>query len=419
MKKISDILRAPISRLISGTLVANIINALGTALITFIFSPDVYATFGLFSMFISLGNAMVTLKLGVLYMNENNLKSQARNFKSLLLILPSMSLLIGIVFFVFIKQKWFGFGIVPQYYSFLLTITLLAIGSYNYLKLVSLKAQSYRKLQVLEPIRSITRSFVQILLGILEFKYTALPLGEAVGRYAGISSLVKGQYFKLKEYQHSSSLTEGFRYIKKNYRFMALTSLSSIINVIGTTIMLPVMIYLYGESLAGEYSFVMKLLSIPIVLIGSAAADVFHEQCSNQTENIPKLFLKYSKNLALLAISIFTLLFFLINPLTDYLLNENWIHVSTIVQILIPWFFGILVVSPLSRVLLVVKMEHLKFIYDFFGLSGMLILMWFASETDLEWQKYLLYASLYWFLAYIVYYSLIVFSIKKFKKQRI
>lgn len=413
MSKIGFLIKAPIARIVSGTVVANLINAVSMPILTFIFKPEVYAVFGLFSMFVSIGNAVATLKLGQLYMNENSLMGRATNVKTFIFVAPLMAFFISLLFGFLVFNKLFGFGGVPAYYVFLLFLALLGVGFYNYFKLLNLKSRQYAKLQVLEPIKAAVRAGGQILIGLIGFKVFALPVGETLGRYAGIYSLTKNIRKRLLIYLKVTSLARALQYLNFNRPFLIFASMSGLINVISSTIMLPAIVELYGESLAGEYSLVVKLLTIPIALVGAAVADVFHERCSNNMDKIGAIFKSYSKTLLVFSGITFTVLYFLVEPLSAIVFNDNWLRVGKIAKILIPWFFGVLAISPLSRVLLVLRKEKLKMIYDIFSLLGMIGLIFWAKAFDLTWENYLRMAAYYWVIAYALYFLLINFSVRR------
>lgn len=415
MSLLKKIVNSAVVKLAGGVALGNIINLMFAPIMTYYYSPESYGQYALFLMFITVGNAINTLKLEQLSMNEASILNRSYNLQSALFISILISFVLSLMYVVLAYFGWFGFQNMPLYFGVIIFFVLLGVAGYVYFRYFNLKNKKYKKLGWLESYKAIGRVGIQILFGFLGFKSVGLVLGEMGGRFFGIFSLISGNkpiiYYSIKEY----SFRNVFNYLKKHKSFFLFATSSSLINVLNVTLLIPTLSYLYGEELTGKYSFVYRILSVPITLVGASLADVIHEKVSNNINSVEETFNKYSKLLFLVSLCIFIPTFFLVEPIADKLLDKRWSGVGEISKILLPWFFGILTVSSLSRILFVIRKEKLKFIYDLFSLVSLGFVFLLAYFNKWEWRLFLSVVTFTWVLNYLVYYFTIRFAVKSFK----
>jgi O-antigen/teichoic acid export membrane protein len=162
---------------------------------------------------------------------------------------------------------------------------------------------------------------------------------------------------------------------------------SSLLNQLGTSLPLPLLVTLYGADVGGYYTLVWRVLAVPAVLVGASVADAFHSRAALYAREDPKRLLKlfHSTSAALLAIGVVPalIIFFFGEPIFAFAFGIRWRLSGTIAAMVAPWFLTSFIVSPMSRLVYVLRGQRLKLIYDVLILGGNLMV--FAFARHLGW----------------------------------
>lgn len=419
LKKALSILRhSPVSKLMGGTILGQIIGMVLTPLVTYFYLPSEYGVFSLFLVFITWGNSIVTLRLGELFMNEDDKDIQAINVKSFIVLIPIVSFALTVSYFLLSFFNLFGYSHSDIGYTPFIYLALLSVGSYNYLKYLNLKGKRYSKISVLEIYKQGGKGTVQLSLGILGSGAFGLIVGELVGRSLGIYNLLKSE-LSLFKLSLKVSLSKVWKYLRSNISFISFGTSSSFLSTLSISLPIPIVVSLYGDSIAGQYSLVYKVLSVPIILIGKSFADYFHEKAANNKARITRLFNNQSRIMFLFASLVFVPAFFLSEYLFTVFLGSEWQEAGRIAKVLIPWFYFLLTVNSLSRVLFVLERQKLKFLYDFISI-GLVVAVYFVSMyMRLDWIDFFIYLSVAKSISYVFYYFLIRYAVKQYQIDNI
>jgi O-antigen/teichoic acid export membrane protein len=213
-----------------------------------------------------------------------------------------------------------------------------------------------------------------------------LLLGEVFGRGIGMSRMARKAWPVIRKY--ALSVRDARNVLASNRQFPLYSTPSSLLNVLGTSLPLPLLVTLYGADVGGYYSLVWRVLAAPVVLIGASMADVFHSRAALYAREDPKRLLRFfhRTSAALLAMGIVPALtvFFFGEPIFAFAFGIKWKLSGTIAVIVAPWFLTSFIVSPLSRLVYVLHGQRLKLIYDVLILGGNLIV--FVLARHLGWS---------------------------------
>ena len=396
-----------------GTIIGQVIGMVLTPLVTYFYLPSEYGVFSLFLVFITWGNSIVTLRLGELFMNEDDEDVRSINVKSFIVVIPIVSFILTLVYFFLSFFNLFGYSHSDMGYTPFIYLALLAVGAYNYLKYLNLKGKRYSKISLLEIYKQGGKGTVQLSLGILGSGAFGLIVGELIGRSLGIYNLLKSElsFFKVSL---KVSLSDVWKYLKFNTSFISYGTSSSFLSTLSISLPIPIVVTLYGDSIAGQYSLVYKVLSVPIILIGKSFADYLHEKAANNKKDIVRMFNNQSRLMFSLACIIFIPAFFLCEYLFKVFLGSQWHDAGRIAKMLIPWFYFLLTVNSLSRILFVLERQKLKFLYDFLSIALVGVVYFLSLRLRLDWLDFFIYLSTAKSISYIAYYFLIRHAVKEY-----
>jgi O-antigen/teichoic acid export membrane protein len=184
--------------------------------------------------------------------------------------------------------------------------------------------------------------------------------------------------------KHGLSVRDAARALESNWQFPLYSTPSSLLNELGTSLPLPLLVTLYGAGVGGYYSLVWRVLAVPVALVGSSVADAFHSRAAVYAREDPKRVLRFfhSTSVGLLALGIVPalMIFFFGEPVFLFVFGVRWRLSGIIASIVAPWFLASFIVSPLSRLVYILHGQRLKLIYDILILGGNVMVFFFAHH---------------------------------------
>ncbi len=126
---------------------------------------------------------------------------------------------------------------------------------------------------------------------------------------------------------------------------------------------------LFSSSVLGLYTFTMRVLRTPLIFIGKAVSQVFYQKAAetyNAGKDIHGLVKKIILQLALIGLPIFAFLALTAPFLFSLIFGEKWRTAGVYTQILSPWLYFNFISSSLSQLPLLVNEQKMNFIIGFF-----------------------------------------------------
>jgi O-antigen/teichoic acid export membrane protein len=223
-------------------------------------------------------------------------------------------------------------------------------------------------------IQNVSRAVAQVGLGALNPSTAGLLFGEILGRCSGMTRMMRAAWPALIREKAASSGRD-FLQTLKSYRKFAVYSLpSSILEALAASISLPLIVTYYGISAGGSYALVWRALALPQILLTANIADAFYVRAASTWQKEPEALLPLIKKTAsvLLLIGVWPALglVFLAPRIFEVVFGTRWVEAGTLAACVAPSFLAHFVVNPLTRTVLVVERQELKFIYDLMSLVG-------------------------------------------------
>jgi len=353
-------------------------------ILTRIYLPDDIGNLGLFNAFLAVAAAAASLQYDVAIVSATGQKEASQlAILSTVLTLP-MSAVGGILLYIMIHFSLVGFGVLPTYAAGLMVPAILFAGLFSILRYWSLRDERFNTVSRALIFQNGGRSVSQVALGAIGLHSFGLLFGEVIGRAIGMSRMIRSAWPAARHYglsAHDAAIA-----LRSNRQFPLYSTPSSLLNVLGTSLPLPLLVTLYGADVGGYYSLVWRVLAVPVVLIGASMADAFHSRAALYAREDPKRLLRFfhSTTMALLAMGIVPALtvFLFGEPIFIVVFGIKWRLSGIIASIVAPWFLTSFIVSPLSRLVYVLHGQRLKLIYDLLILGGNLMVFFVARHLD-------------------------------------
>ena len=383
-----------------------------TPLITRLYLPDDLGQLGLFTAFISVAVLGASLRYEFAIVSARNDREAAQlTLCSFLLALP-VGALAALAFYLMVRHGLLGYGNMPLYAAVLIIPAMLFTAAFAALRYWLLRKERFGLISHGTVLQNASRALVQTGLGWLGLHTMGLLAGEIIGRYSGMSRMLRAAWPSLKQ-QLAVSHPREFKDTLKNNRQFALYSLpSSLLDTLAASISLPLVVYLYGLNAGGSYSLVWRALALPAVLITANVADAFHSRAALLSHENPAALPGMVKRMAglLLFTGIFPAAILVVfGPrLFGWIFGSKWVDAGMMAAWISPWFLAQFIVSPLSRLVLVVGRQKIKFVYDIITFGGTIGV--FVVAHDRQWPVMTAIAALAGVktVAYAVFFVLLL-----------
>lgn len=343
-------------------------------LITRLYLPDNLGQLGLFTAFINIAVLAASLRyeLGIVSARNDGEAAQL-TLCSFLLALP-VSTVAALTFYLLVRNGILGYGNMPLYSALLIIPAIFSTAAFTALRYWLLRKAQFGLISRGAIVQNASRALSQTGFGWLGAFTVGLLAGEIIGRCSGMSRMLRAAWPALKRELAVSDLHQIKDTLKNNRQFALYSLPSSLLDTLAGTISLPLVVYLYGLSAGGSYSLVSRVLALPAVLITANVADAFHSRAALISETNPAALPGLVKHMAglLLSIGIWpAVVLAVFGPrLFEWIFGSRWVEAGVMAGWIAPWFLAQFVVNPLSRVVLVVGRQKVKFIYDIITFGG-------------------------------------------------
>jgi lipopolysaccharide exporter len=410
--------------LAGGTAVGQMFSILSMPLITRLYLPEDLGRYGLFTSFIAIGSVSSSLLYEPAIVSAKD-DREAADLTILCFFLILMTApLVTLLFWIMVRSNILGFGSFTGITAIWVVICYVFVAIFNTLKYWFIRKGNFPLLGSISAIQNIARSLIQILAGLAFTGSIGLLAGDAIGRGCGISRMLNQGKEGLIESKSPIQISRLYKISLTYIKYPKYVLPSSIIDVLASTISMPIIMTLYGGTSGGQFVLAQRLLSIPIGLISVSTADAFHNQISTYaTESIEKIrpfFLKTAYKLFLTSCIISIPMAAMGLSGLNFFFGADWANAGLLVLLMLPWSMLGLVVSPLSRITFVLNSQQYKLIYDVFSLLGQILVFIYAAVVKPSLFETTAWLSIVGVLAYAIYFHILlkIVNLDSFKSDQ-
>lgn len=383
--------------LASGTTLAQLIPILLTPVLTRLYTPDAMGVFALYTSFVVV--FLGALSLGYAYAlvsadEEDVLGLVALSVYSIaVLTLP----ICGLALFL-IRQDLLGFGQLSPYAVLGIAVSLVVTELFLVLRYTVLRGGHYRDLASATVNQSVARVTSQVAMGVANLDWWGLTFGDAIGRLFGMHKLWSRTPFSAGQILMGWSWDK-LRPIAKKYREFALYSApGSIIDSLSAQLVAPLLAAQFGLAVAGQYGIVLRLVILPVTLIGGSVADVFHHRLASAarsgSQSAERMFLTVSLGLMGAGLALALGIILVGDSVWGAVLGEQWSEAGRYAVAIAPRAAAVMVVSPISRTVLVFGGQKVKLVYNI--LSVAIVVAATALADSMAWSALETISAISW-----------------------
>ena len=360
--------------LMSGTVIAQALPILLSPWLSRIYTPENFATLSLILPIISIGALISTLRLDVAIVipkgDNEALHLVVSAFiinitvTALSLIITAILVLSGLSEFLFPKLNSYLLWTVP--------VGIFSIGIYQILNFWSTRRKTYRNNAISKIVQSTTTLIFSILIGYLIIGPEGLIIGFVMGYLFGSMVLVYRLHGIINRVLIASFTRALFKQVIKKYRnFVFINTPHAILDIIVDQGIIYLLKVYFTEKVLGGFAFAYRYTRAPLSIITSSIYQVFYEQASKyaaENKDIRPLMFKIQKNLFLIGLLPFVLIFIFTPQLFAFVFSEDYRQAGEIARYLLPWIFMNFLVSPISAITLIFnkqKQALLITVFDF------------------------------------------------------
>jgi len=409
--------------LAGGTVVGQAILVLASPILTRLYTPEDLGLLGLFTSFLNVAVVAVTLRYEGAIVAAQTEDDAAYLIAGSLIATVIISAPLSLGLYVMIQFDIFSFGTFPIWTVLLAYPALVLTALFTVLRYWFLREQMFGVVTKVFVIQSVVRTIVQVALGLLSFGWAGLFLGDLAGRGSGNGRLLRLAWADLSTRYRQFKLDAMFKVLKAQYKYPVYNLPSTIINTLVISLPIPMISGVYGAAAAGFFTLVQRVLSLPLSIVGRSVADAFHSHLAvyarDKSGEAKRFFLRAAAGLALVGL-VPTVVLALFGPqLFRIIFGPQWIVAGEMAAVMAPWALAQLIISPLSRTVLVIGGQELKLVYDFIGLGAVIVGIYGGYALGFSLIASVALFSWLQVIAYAVYFFILLNTIDKYQRTAI
>lgn len=356
-----------VTKLVSGTVISQIVVIASYPLITRIYGPEVYGYLAILLSIINIFTTIVCLRYNYALMMPKEEEDAYNIFATCLGIITVISALLIPIFFFFSSEiaTIFNADGISEYLIFIPLIVFVE-GLFILLKYHNTRKKRFGYQAIANTTQSISLVVLQTGMGLLRSPSAfSLILSEIFGRIIGVFVLlIHFIKYDCKKLIKSFNPKKSWSLLKRYKKFILIDTWSSLINSLSWQTPALLLSAFFSPVIAGFYALGFKAFQMPMHLIGSAIEQVFFQGAVEKKhagtlnillENVVTVFIMFIcvpvLSLSVMGGDLFALVF-----------GEAWREAGVYVQILSVWAFIWVIVSPLNTMIQILEIHTLGFL---------------------------------------------------------
>ena len=326
--------------LMSGTLAAQAITIIIIPIITRMYSPEEFGEYTLFYSVVSILGLISSLK----YDQAIMLPRIEKDAKSILLLTWFINICIVILLIICLStfhKKLCVYFTTQPFLIWLIPLGVLIFGVLQAIKSYSSRNQLY---SILSRVRVINASVLVSIqsAGREVFNYNSLVFGRLTSDFLSAILLYYKNYKNGLLSMKGVSINRMLINMKKHAFFPRYQSFTVFINSISQNAPILLFTSFYSAEIAGLYALTVRVLQVPVSLVGASTKEVYYQKASKMYANGENIFRLY-KNTTVALGKLFIVPFFIVllfgDILFEFVFGRDWLLSGNFSQILIIWIF--------------------------------------------------------------------------------
>ena len=397
-----------VSVLVGGTAFAQLIGFLCLPILTRLYTPEDYSVLGVYVAIVAILAVISCLRFDIaipIPENEND-------GKALLLLSFLSNTIFSIILYavLFISYPYIQhYKIIDQlsYWIWLIPLGVFVSGLYSALQFWATRHKRFKDIAKTRMTQAISGNTASLAGGMFSVGFGGLIVGQFLNFSGGLFKLAVSAKKDLAVVK-SSPLKATFA---KYSNFPKYSTFEALANV--SAIQLPLILlasYIIGPAV-GYLMLAMKVLGVPMGLIGSAFSQVYLANANQHLER--KTLYSYTKSIIFKIFKITIVPFVvlaIISPFVfGYIFGDNWNNVGYYILAMLPWYFMQILSSPVSMSLHVIGEQKKALIVQLIGFLVRVVGLFLFANLLID--KMIVYYFISGFIFYIFYLIFILYRL--------
>jgi O-antigen/teichoic acid export membrane protein len=404
--------------LVTGAGASQVITLLATPLLTRIYSPSNFGEFALFLSVISIFSPIVTgtYEQAVAWAKD---QKEVEKLVLLSIIISFISCflfaLITLIAFAGFKDVMFAIGGMELLFAIPLTVFATAILNVGLQWCIYLG--EYIRISIGRILQSVVTLTLQIFFGYMSFGLFGLLYGLIIGTIISILCLINGKAAPVKEvvkcFKDKFIELRVLARTKINYpRFMIPGQL---FNTLSSSIPVFILGFLYSTEVAGSYALAVRVLAVPMVLLGNPVGDFFKREARQRYEKFGNCQIIFVKAIIILLSGgslIFIPIIFFGAEAFPIIFGSVWTEAGKIASILAIMAIFQATSTPLAATILLADLQRFDMLWQFSRVFFAVLSMFIGHYI---FDDYIISIAFYSFTFSILY---IIHSLMQYRASR-
>ena len=369
--------------LVGGTSIAQGLSLLFAPATTRLFSPDVFGELSVFTSITSIIIVIICLRYELSIVVADDDEEAILLLRVSFIFAFMLTVLFGVPFSLlrgWIFNRLDAKGLAQYWYYFPVTLFLAGIvQSSNYWLI---RNKKYKLISISTVVSVVVSNFVSIGLGLLGFvDVGSRLLANTLGYIANI--LLFSKEIAPVFTRDTDLLWEQFKKIIAKYKNSLLYDTGgTLLNNISWIIVPILMNIYYSSNAAGQYSIGMRIIQIPISIIGTSISRVFLQSASERLRrhDLYRYSLSVMKKMFIYTIFPTIVLFLFGKQIFHFVFGSKWDLAGIYCQILAPWALLWFCVNPIHGVFTITKKQNSYLLFSILNLATRFLSLYIGKK---------------------------------------
>ena len=164
---------------------------------------------------------------------------------------------------------------------FLLPAGVFLLAVYNALNYWFTRQRKYSKIVNVRISNSVTNVGATTSFGLLNYSFGGVIMGYVMAQLIGVAYFLKLRLNDKQEYSRVS-----YKELMINYKdFPTKSMFSGLLNILASQLPIIMMGVFFGYTIVGLYEIIIRILNVPITMVGKSVSQVFFQKISEDVKN--------------------------------------------------------------------------------------------------------------------------------------
>ncbi len=358
----------------TGTAVAHALTLAVSPILTRLYDPAAFGTFGLFVSIVSIASVTACWRYDLAVVIPKRDREAANVFALGMGITVVMTLLVFIILFAsrsLIAELTNNPSFVTLPVWIALSVALA--GSFDLLSQWTTRRANFVPQATAQVWRATTMGVTQLVFGIARVGAGGLVVGMVAGHLVSVATLARAVWRNDYGVLRQSSLAGMRSAAVRHYRFPAYTMPQTLINAISQALPVFLLTILFSPAIAGFYWFANRVLVTPGVLIGESVRRVFYQRAAaafNEGRALAGLLTRATLGLGAVGTLPFLLIVFFGPDLFSLVFGATWERAGLYARWLALWSLVGLMNRPTVALVPVLGLQRMFLAYEIVMVSA-------------------------------------------------